>query len=50
MFRIIKDNKEKLDQELITEEFFSQSLQSYYGILKHCEGYELKKRLDRVVK
>ncbi len=26
---------------IIAKEFFEQSLQSYLGILKHCEGYEI---------
>lgn len=41
MFTKIKLNKEKLRQKLITEESFNQSLQSYYGMLKHCSGHEL---------
>jgi len=47
MFKKIKINREKLDQGLITEESFNQSLQSYYGILKHCNGYKVKLKLDQ---
>ncbi len=50
MFKKIKNNKAKLDQGLISEEFFSQSLQSYYGILKYCEGYGLRQGLNSIVK
>ena len=50
MFRKIKFNKEKLDQGLITKKSFNQSLQSYYGIPKHCNGYKLKRKLDKFIK
>lgn len=48
MFRKIKENKEKLNQNLITRDSFEQSLQSYYGILKHCSGYKLKRKLNQI--
>lgn len=50
MFKKIKLNKEKLDQGLITKESFNQSIQSYYGVLKHCKGYKLKRGLDKFIK
>ncbi len=49
MFRKIKFNKEKLDQGLMTKESFNQSIQSYYGIPKHCNGYKLKRKLDKFI-
>lgn len=49
MFKKIKINKEKLDQGLMTKESFNQSLQSYYGILKHCNSYKLKTKLDKFI-
>ncbi len=42
MFRKIKENRLKLNCGLISKESFSQSLQSYYGILKHCDGSKLR--------
>jgi len=45
MFRKIKFERNKLKQGIITEESFNQSLQSYYGMLKHCSGYKLKLKL-----
>ena len=45
MFKKIKLNKEKIKRGLITEESFNQSLQSYYGILKHCSGFKIKKNI-----
>ena len=50
MFKKIKLNKEKLDSKLISEESFNHSRQSYYGMLKHCKGYELKLKLDEYIK
>lgn len=49
MFRKIRINKEKLAQELITAESFNQLLQSYYGMLKHCQGYKLKLKIDEIL-
>ncbi len=43
MFKKIRLNKEKLKKGLISKESFNQSLQSYYGILKHCSGFKIKK-------
>ncbi|MBU3925058.1 hypothetical protein KJ854_03925, partial [Patescibacteria group bacterium] len=50
IFRKIKLSKEKLKGGFITEESFNQSLQSYYGILKHCKGYKLKLKLEDLIK
>ena len=38
-----------LQEELITEEFFGQSLQSYLGILKHCEGHGTKMKIMKII-
>ena len=50
MFRKIKGNKLKLNQKLISRDSFEQSLQSYYGILKHCSGHKLKRELNKFIK
>lgn len=50
MFRKIKENKEKLDKEVISKETFDQSLQSYLAILGHCKGYKLKLKLSEWTK
>ncbi len=50
MFRKIKENKVKLGQNLISKDFFRQSLQSYYGILQHCKGYNLKRKITKIIK
>ena len=46
--RIIKRLKSKkldLENEIISKESFGQSLQSYLGILKHCDGYSVKREI-----
>ena len=48
MFRKIKENKLKLNQNLISRDSFEQSLQSYHGVLKHCNGFELKKIINKI--
>lgn len=46
MFAKIKLAKEKLNHGFITEDSFNQTLQSYYGILKHCQGYKLSLEVE----
>jgi len=36
-------------EEIISEESFNQSLQSYLGMLGHCEGYGSARRVERYV-
>jgi len=47
IIRKILKNKERFESEntLISGSFFKQSLQSYLGILKHCNGYEIEKEI-----
>lgn len=47
MFRKIKKKYQDLQDDLISQESFNQSLQSYYGTLKHCNGYKSKKELGK---
>jgi hypothetical protein len=37
-----------LQRGLISEELFNQSLQSYLGMLKHCEGYKIKREIKKI--
>ncbi len=39
--------KELLDGDLIDEEAFNQSLQSYLGILSHCQGHKVGMKLRK---
>lgn len=50
MLRKIKESKIKFDRDLIPRESFYQSLQSYYGMLKHCKSHKLKRKIDKFVK
>lgn len=47
MFRNLSAKKRLLDEGNMDEDAFSQSLKSYLGILSHCEGYGLEKKLRR---
>jgi len=43
MLRKIKEKKFLLREDLISEEVFSQTFQSYLGILRHCRGYKTER-------
>jgi len=49
IFKKIRCNLEKLKQGSISKESFNQSLQSYYGILKHCCGYKAKAEIKSLI-
>ncbi len=49
MFKNIKKRRAELESGLISEESFNQSLQSYYGMLTHCNGYKLKRKIDEII-
>lgn len=49
--RILRKIKEKnflLREKFISEESFSQTLQSYLGILSHCRGHKIKRRISEL--
>jgi RNA-directed DNA polymerase len=48
MLRKIKEKKLLLRENLISDEKFNQSLQSYLGILTHCQGYNIKKQIGNI--
>lgn len=49
IFKKIKKRHQNLQAGLISEESFNQSLQSYLGILKHCQGYKIQKRIKEIL-
>lgn len=49
MFKKIAKKHRDLENNLISQKSFNQSLQSYLGILKHCEGYKTRKRIKNLV-
>ena len=48
MLKRVKASKTGLGRGLISKEHFRQSLQSYYGMLKHCNGYKLKREIQNL--
>jgi retron-type reverse transcriptase len=46
MFHKISFKHKMRREELVCEESFEQSLQSYLGILKHCNGYDVTKKIE----
>ncbi len=50
MLRKIKARKKELRAGLIDRKTFSQSLQSYFGMLKHCRGRGIRKEIYRILK
>jgi len=46
MLKKISKKYSDLQSDIISKEKFGQSLQSYLGILKHCEGYEIEKTIE----
>jgi RNA-directed DNA polymerase len=49
ILRKLKQKKLKFANGDISEESFNQSLQSYLGILKHCKGHKIRKRILGIV-
>lgn len=50
MFKKMRNKKRRLDDGLIGEISFNQSLQSYFGVLSHCNGYKLGMKLKEITK
>lgn len=50
MFREIRKNYQLLRDGQMDKEKFRQSLQSYLGILKHCQGETIKKKIDLLIR
>lgn len=49
MIKKIKLNKIKLEMGLITDYSFNQSIQSYYGMLRYCNSYKIKKEINNLI-
>jgi len=43
LLRKIKARHDVLLNKEISQESFDQTIKSYYGVLKHCKGYKIKK-------
>jgi len=46
----IKIKKVEFENKIISEESFSQSAQSYLGILKHCNGRSIEEEIIKTMK
>jgi retron-type reverse transcriptase len=46
MFLKIREKHDNFKKGLISEETFNQCLQSYFGMLKHCSGYDMVKKIE----
>ncbi|MBU2028344.1 hypothetical protein KJ761_00415, partial [Patescibacteria group bacterium] len=45
MLKKISAKHRLCQEELISKESFNQSMQSYFGMLKHCNGYKIENNL-----
>lgn len=49
ILRKIKRNRQQLKTDLLHQKSFSQSLESYLGLLKHCRGRGIRRMIDEIV-
>ncbi|KKP98186.1 MAG: Retron-type reverse transcriptase [Candidatus Moranbacteria bacterium GW2011_GWE1_36_7] len=49
VLRKIKENRDNFQKKIISEKTFNGSLQSYLGILRHCNGYNIKKDIEKII-
>ena len=49
IFKKLRNKKRDWESNFISEESFRQSLQSYLGILSHCDGHEVEKEIKSFV-
>lgn len=50
MVRKIRDLKNKMNQGLISDEYFNKSINSYMGILMHCKGHKIYDQISKMVR
>ncbi|MBU2564427.1 RNA-dependent DNA polymerase, partial [Patescibacteria group bacterium] len=50
IFKKIKLRIEEFKNNKIIEQSLNQSIQSYLGILKHCNGFKLRRELEDIIK
>lgn len=49
MFRTLSEKRAQLRNGSISQDSFNQSLQSYLGALRHCDGYKIEKEMGVLV-
>lgn len=50
MFSKLVDKSASYNTGLISRKTLEQSLQSYFGMLKHCRGYRVRKELQKLTR
>ena len=49
MFKNIENKCNDWLGGLMSEESFNRSLQSYFGVLKHCQGYKIRREIETLI-
>jgi len=49
ILRKISEKRELLTKNLISKESFNRSFQSYLGILRHCRGYRISRKINDIL-
>ena len=49
IFKKLEQKRKDLKNNLISKASFNQTIQSYFGVLKHCNSYKLKERIKEVI-
>jgi len=49
MFKNIENKCNDWRGGLMSEESFNRSLQSYFGVLKHCQGYKIRREIETLI-
>lgn len=50
MLKKIKNKYERIHDESLTLESFNQTIQSYLGMLAHCNGKYIKEKISKIIK
>ncbi|MFA5051392.1 MAG: reverse transcriptase domain-containing protein [Patescibacteria group bacterium] len=50
MFKKLEKKIDEFRQGQISEETLNQSIQSYFGVLKHCNSFKLREKLEQRIK
>ena len=48
MFEKLKNKKRDVKNKIISKESFNQSMQSYLGMLKHCNSFKISQKMEKL--
>ncbi|MEK7630303.1 MAG: reverse transcriptase/maturase family protein [Patescibacteria group bacterium] len=48
ILRKIANRKREFDLGVLSGESLTQSVNSYFGVLKHCQGYKIRRRIEEI--